>query len=114
MQMLCGSVVLGVMALGFGELAAFDLGAVSARSWWSLVYLIVFGALVGYTAYIWSAGDRNYVWRRGRPLVGVAHQERWILALAGSHLPLCTGKRTDAGSTWPAGGRCFERDSAFA
>jgi drug/metabolite transporter (DMT)-like permease len=53
MQMLCGSVVLGVMALAFGELASFDLGAVSARSWWSLLYLILFGALVGYTAYIW-------------------------------------------------------------
>lgn len=53
MQMLAGSVPLAVLAVAFGELGRIDPGAISARSWWALAYLIVFGALVGYTAYIW-------------------------------------------------------------
>jgi drug/metabolite transporter (DMT)-like permease len=52
-QMLAGSVVLGVLALLAGELADFSPGAVSLRSWLALVYLITFGAIVGYAAYIW-------------------------------------------------------------
>jgi drug/metabolite transporter (DMT)-like permease len=56
MQMLAGSVVLAVMAAAFGELGALDVRAVSAKSWWAFVYLIVFGALIGYTAYIWLLG----------------------------------------------------------
>lgn len=53
MQMLTGSVVLAVMAVMAGEVASIDVGAVSARSWAALLYLIVAGALVGYSAYIW-------------------------------------------------------------
>ena len=53
MQMLAGSVSLGVLAVAFGELPAIDPAGISARSWWSLAYLVVFGALIGYTAYIW-------------------------------------------------------------
>ena len=53
MQMLTGSVVLAVMALLSGEAGEFDLAAVSTKSWLALVYLILAGALVGYSAYIW-------------------------------------------------------------
>jgi len=56
MQMLSGSLVLAVMALATGELSTFDPALVSAKSLWSLAYLIVFGAIVGYTAYIWLLG----------------------------------------------------------
>jgi len=29
------------------------LTSISARSWWGLIYLIVFGALIGFAAYTW-------------------------------------------------------------
>ena len=50
-QMLAG----GAMLLVFGQLVgeSVDVAAVSARSLWALGYLIVFGALVGYSAYVW-------------------------------------------------------------
>lgn len=52
-NMLAGSVGLLLAALATGELARFDLSAVSARSWGAWGYLIVFGAVCGFTAYIW-------------------------------------------------------------
>ncbi len=56
MQMLCGAVSLSALAVAFGEPAGLDVRAISARSWWALAYLIVFGALIAYTAYIWLLG----------------------------------------------------------
>jgi drug/metabolite transporter (DMT)-like permease len=53
MEMLTGGVLLLLAGLATGEAAAFQLGAVSPRSALSLAYLIVFGSLVGFTAYIW-------------------------------------------------------------
>lgn len=52
-QMLVGSAGLLVASLATGEWIGFSLGQVSERSWWGLVYLIVFGSLVGFTSYIW-------------------------------------------------------------
>jgi drug/metabolite transporter (DMT)-like permease len=51
MQMLCGGVALALLAVPHGDLAA--LGPPSARSLLAVVYLIVFGSLLGFTAYIW-------------------------------------------------------------
>lgn len=56
MQMLTGSVALTILVLATGELSTLDIGAISAKSWWALVYLIAFGALIGYTVYIWLLG----------------------------------------------------------
>jgi drug/metabolite transporter (DMT)-like permease len=53
MEMLGGGTALGIVAFLRGEPAGFDLGAVSTVSWLSLVYLVVFGAIVGYSAYMW-------------------------------------------------------------
>lgn len=53
MQMLTGSVVLAVMALLSGEAGDLHLAEVSTKSWLALAYLIVAGALIGYSAYIW-------------------------------------------------------------
>ena len=36
-----------------GELSRFHPASVSMRSVWAFVYLIIIGAVVGYTAYIW-------------------------------------------------------------
>jgi drug/metabolite transporter (DMT)-like permease len=53
MEMLAGGAVLLVAGLFFGEWTRFELSAPSLRSWLALSYLIFFGALIGFTAYIW-------------------------------------------------------------
>ncbi|MBX7151228.1 EamA family transporter [bacterium] len=53
MEMLAGGAILSVVGLASGELARVDLSAVSSQSIWSLVYLILVGALIGFTAYVW-------------------------------------------------------------
>ncbi|HEX8288426.1 MAG TPA: EamA family transporter [Pyrinomonadaceae bacterium] len=53
MQMFAGGLVLLVVSFIAGEWSTFDISAVSLNSWFGLVYLIVFGSLVGFTAYSW-------------------------------------------------------------
>ncbi|PZF97312.1 EamA family transporter [Micromonospora deserti] len=52
-EMFAGAAVLAVLAVGRGELRGFDPGAVTARSWFALAYLMVAGSLVAFTAYVW-------------------------------------------------------------
>jgi drug/metabolite transporter (DMT)-like permease len=51
-QLLGGSVMLAVAVL-LGEFASFEPGSVSTASLLGLVYLIVFGSLIAFTAYVW-------------------------------------------------------------
>jgi drug/metabolite transporter (DMT)-like permease len=53
MQMLSGGVILMLLSLITGEWSKFEISAVSTNSLIALVYLIVFGAIVAYTAYNW-------------------------------------------------------------
>ncbi len=53
MQMLAGSVSLLLVGLIRGEWSTFDPAAVSTASLIGVVYLIVFGSLIGFTAYSW-------------------------------------------------------------
>ena len=53
MEMIGGGVILLVAAALTGELAHVDIQAISARSYAALAYLVVFGALIGFTAYLW-------------------------------------------------------------
>lgn len=53
MQMLAGSVALALMSVVSGEATGWSAGTLSLKSVLALAYLIVFGALVGYSAYIW-------------------------------------------------------------
>jgi drug/metabolite transporter (DMT)-like permease len=53
MQMLAGGVVLLIVGASTGEIGRFDVASVTTRSALSLGYLIVFGSLVGFTAYAW-------------------------------------------------------------
>ncbi len=53
MQMMAGGMVLLVISLIKGEWSAFDITAVSVSSWIALLYLVVFGSLIGFTAYSW-------------------------------------------------------------
>lgn len=52
-QMICGGLVLLSASAVSGETAKFDWHGVSARSLWALVYLIVAGSWIGFSAYIW-------------------------------------------------------------
>lgn len=53
MQMLTGGLMLTVAGLLGGEASAIHLDAISARSAGALLYLIVFGSLVAFSAYVW-------------------------------------------------------------
>jgi drug/metabolite transporter (DMT)-like permease len=53
MQMLCGGAALGLASMVAGEPGRFDLAAVSAKSLWAVAYLLVFGALIGFSAYLY-------------------------------------------------------------
>ena len=52
-QMIAGGTWLLALALVSGEAARIDPGAVSVRSALSLVYLVVFGSIVAFSAYVW-------------------------------------------------------------
>ena len=53
MQMLSGSASLLLVGLIRGEWSTFEPAAVSYNSLFGLAYLIIFGSLVGFTAYSW-------------------------------------------------------------
>jgi drug/metabolite transporter (DMT)-like permease len=75
-QMLVGGAQLFVLAALSGEFSGFRLQAVSAKAWFALLYLIVAGSIVGFTAYVWllhhesptKVGTYAYV----NPVVAVA------------------------------------------
>lgn len=52
-QMLAGGVFLTVAATGLGEFRDFHPAAVSRAAWFALLYLIVAGSIIGFTAYLW-------------------------------------------------------------
>jgi drug/metabolite transporter (DMT)-like permease len=51
-EMLAGAVALTVIGLGSGERPG-DFSATSGSSWLALGYLVVFGSIVAYSAYVW-------------------------------------------------------------
>lgn len=75
-QMLVGGLCLCIVAAAAGEERGFHPGAVSSGAWFALVYLIVAGSIVGFTAYTWllhhesptKVGTYAYV----NPVVAVA------------------------------------------
>ncbi|UPL48763.1 drug/metabolite exporter YedA [Hymenobacter sublimis] len=53
MQMLCGGLVMVVVGLVRGEAQGFELAQVTSKSWLAYIYLVTFGSIVAFTAYIW-------------------------------------------------------------
>ena len=53
MQSLSGGVALWIAGILSGEVRGFHFAAVTPRSWLALAYLIAFGSMVGFTAYIY-------------------------------------------------------------
>jgi drug/metabolite transporter (DMT)-like permease len=74
--MLAGGVLLAMTAAALGEFRSFHPAAVSLHAWVALLYLIVAGSVVAFTAYVWlihhesptKVGTYAYV----NPLVAVA------------------------------------------
>ena len=75
-QMLTGGAQLFILAAITGEFKGFRASAVSSSAWFALIYLIVAGSIVGFTAYVWllhyesptKVGTYAYV----NPVVAVA------------------------------------------
>ena len=53
MQMLCAGLGLGLVGISTGELGRVNVSAISAQSLGALLFLIVFGSLIAFTAYGW-------------------------------------------------------------
>ena len=51
--MLAGGVLLIATAAILGEFRGFHIAAVTPRAWLALIYLIVAGSIIGFTAYVW-------------------------------------------------------------
>jgi drug/metabolite transporter (DMT)-like permease len=51
--MLAGGVLLSISAAALGEFRNFHPQTVSRGAWFSLLYLIVAGSIIGFTAYVW-------------------------------------------------------------
>ncbi len=75
-QMLSGGILLTLAAVAMGEFKGFHPQGVSRNAWLALVYLIVAGSIVAFTAYVWlihhesptKVGTYAYV----NPVVAVA------------------------------------------
>jgi drug/metabolite transporter (DMT)-like permease len=52
-QMLAGGVFLGLASAALGEFRGFHPSDVSRGAWLALLYLIVAGSIIGFTAYVW-------------------------------------------------------------
>jgi drug/metabolite transporter (DMT)-like permease len=52
-QMICGGALLLLVSISTGEAGRVDLGRVTAESFLAWLYIVVFGAVIAFTAYIW-------------------------------------------------------------
>lgn len=59
MQMFSGGLVLFFVSLITGEFSRFDIAKVSNESLFGLIYLIIAGSLIGFTAYSWLLKNAN-------------------------------------------------------
>lgn len=91
MQMLAGGVALTLAGLGAGEASRVDLAGVSARSWLAWGFLVLFGSIVAYSAYVWllqvTRAELVATYAFVNPIVAVLLG----VALAGETFSLATG-----------------------
>ena len=52
-QMLIGGLLLTLVASVLGEFSHFHPAAISHAAWFALLYLIIAGSIIGFTAYVW-------------------------------------------------------------
>ena len=81
MQSLAGGAALCIAALASGEFRALHFAAISTRSWLALLYLIVFGSGIGFTAYLYilkkSAAAKVATYGFVNPVVALSSAGRW-------------------------------------
>jgi drug/metabolite transporter (DMT)-like permease len=81
-QMLVGGTFVGILGVVRGELATFHLSQVSTRSFAAFGYLLVFGSLIGFTAFVYllrvSTAARVATYAYVNPVVAVFLG--WLLA----------------------------------
>ncbi|MBB5057202.1 drug/metabolite transporter (DMT)-like permease [Granulicella aggregans] len=53
LQMLLGGALLTITSASLGEFHNFHPASISPEAWFALLYLIVFGSIIGFTAYVW-------------------------------------------------------------
>lgn len=95
LQMMAGGVVLAVAGAATGELHGFDPSAISAKSWLSWAYLVLFGSVAAFSAYSWLlrvvpaplAGTYAFV----NPVVAVVLGAAWANEPVGPRVLLATG-----------------------
>ncbi|MBZ0288637.1 MAG: drug/metabolite exporter YedA [Anaerolineae bacterium] len=56
MEMLVGGGLLFVAGTVTGEWSRLDLSSISLNSWLAFAYLVVFGSIIAYSAYVWLLG----------------------------------------------------------
>jgi drug/metabolite transporter (DMT)-like permease len=82
MQMLCGGLLLLVAGSVSGEIARVDTAGISVKSVLAVAYLVLVGAIVGYSTYIWllrvSTPARASTYAYVNPVVAVVLG--WLLA----------------------------------
>jgi drug/metabolite transporter (DMT)-like permease len=89
-EMLCGGIMFAVLSPIFGE--SFD-GVPSAKAWLALLYLIGFGSLVAYNAYIYLLGTV-------RPTVATSYA--YANPIVAVVLGLSLGEEVITGPAWVA------------
>jgi drug/metabolite transporter (DMT)-like permease len=57
-QMLTGAACFLAVSATRGEWEGFSFAEVPARAWWAEAYLIVFGSIIGFSAYVWLLSVR--------------------------------------------------------
>lgn len=55
MQMVTGGAILGLVGLGSGEVESLHPAAITLKSALAVAYLVAFGSLIAYSAYVWLA-----------------------------------------------------------
>jgi len=53
MEMVCGGIGCLIVAAASGEFADLHLAAINWRAWLAFGFLVVFGSMVAYSAYVW-------------------------------------------------------------
>jgi len=56
-QMLAAAIAFSIGSLATGE--QINFGLVNIEAWWALIYLVVFGSIAGFSAYVWLLKVRS-------------------------------------------------------
>lgn len=62
MQMLLGGIFLLIASFLLGEFSGFQIQDVSMRSVWGYLYLVVFGSIIAYSAFVWLLRNAEPLW----------------------------------------------------